>query len=1479
MRAFHSVSSSLLLLGGLIATAAAALTDDVAAPSSKKTVTIMVTNYHTVCPCTVAALSTAIDVLPTLPTSSPEYTASTVYTTQVQTITACPPSVHDCPASQQTTYVTTKTVVDSITMCPVSLTTGQPTSETAPTATEGYTTSTVYTTKVNTVTACPSSVRSCPASEQTTYTTTETIIDYTTVCPITTTDTASYTLSTPLPGSASDTTSATGSLPAPGSSSGSGSVPTSTSVSKSTSGSGSGSEPTSSSGSTSEPESGSTSTSASASSPGSGSSSTTSHGGALPTAPGSSSSTAAISTPAISPSGTPSPTATPTPTPTPSPSSSSEPLAMYVVPVQGLRKRQTYNTPALIGSGAVSASCADADSFYVHAGHLFGAGLPVAAEKNVANATIIGSSRPGAIRGTFSVRDNVLSWANPAFEENEAQFCVAGRKVIAVFDGKLPSGCTEVLIMAVKYSEICGGGGPSTSFQPIPSPTSTPTGIPTCSAGSDPQLEKTVLPVQDPNLHRSSILNLVPSKYATLYYAEQSGSTVLEVGYYMTYPQVTLENSDLIETVACAGRSLTLTLKTKAAFNVVTQWPKSELILVTNSNTCNRSSQRGVYVVQGYLSKEDSLTVTFSVVATKWADVSDTMEVSYSVGTTNTTTPASQTTSCSEPFPSPTSTDGSVSYADLTPEQKDAVAFLTQNTTYNDDGSIGKTLTPVTANDTVVSLNPGSSNSTEQAALEDALQSAGLPSADDMWKKTASDLAGHCANGAWVPPTTVYTKRALSHSPATGQSMIARSPKPRGILLRRDGDVDDKSWWDYLWDFGCNDIVGAIIGAFSDDAGNMIELICKLKELYDTVEEAYENRDAIKCVLSECYIEEVIATYWDYTYAWKVEASIPAQDLVTSSRGTISCVDCSLTVSEIQFVGRVRITTKTGAVESAYMTPTMSWTGNLVMALKASSAWSGQWQYAFEPLEFETPVNVPGEFTITPSITYSLGVQWSTTDEVDFTGGAKVSVDKGSLYLDFMENSATQAANWSPQVEYTYPVFTSAATVSFIPIMRSSVSIAVEIRDSGYGKQPIYLNSATAIGFDAALMLEDGGDCPAGQLMMTSYSDVTSNVQYTGSDPIVLSDSGDVAGETKCFAVPNNVPTVNEVNSLRSVGGEFCTAYLDYSPPTSVKYAVTTATGPSTIHTTLPRTIYYTSTAYEFPTATTVFVQTTTVDPTVYVTATGSQSLGDAQMKKRAIQTAAPSPRVTSSPTLGLAGRAINEPAMVSDWEDDKISMACSQIATGTLTTTFYTSTATTYSGVVTSTVYSTVNALGDMVTQTFERVVVSYTATTVTADAPTATATTATTCPLQTQVSCFTITGHGPEHIDGKQLHLSPETDSLVWGGWGAGYEPGIFYLTCAGELVSLPSMKSLSAPSGMWVEFGEDASDGSNVKCTKDTGASTLSCGAGWYAIPPVAVSVNDYRAFSGYWQPVWSAGSNEYGLEGVALSYEGVECPCGY
>lgn len=535
MRFTRSFLTSTLLLASVSATTPDNRADGVEKRSPNGVITLTKTNYHTVCPCTTALLSSPTS--PSLLESNPgqyggsastpsdesgsgsssgfnlnsesgsssgsaggsgtgsgqEYTTSTVYTAKVHTVTACPSPAKDCPVSEKTTFVTTETVIDYTTICPVTESatktgTGTRIGEIWPTKTitgvqgEEYTTSTVYTTSVRTVTACPSSVKSCPASERSTYVTTDTIIDFTTICPVTATST----------GSGSGAIS-TGPDHGSGSNHGSGSDDGSGSGHGSGSGNdhghghghGSGSSASSRIASSNSPQPSSTplktSTTGTIISPHSSiqhTSSTAAFGAGSETTPGTghshghgsgassgialSKSARPSSTPLLtSTTGTPmkpsrsvqrtgSTTVIKTVSPA-SPSSTLEPLALYVEPIQEKKRRQIYNSAILIGAGSITASCADADRFYLTGGHLYDESLLIAAEKDASSASFEGTGSPGPLRGTFAVTSGILSWSNSEFTNGAASFCVSGSMVLAIFNDETPSGCTPVTIAAVKY--------------------------------------------------------------------------------------------------------------------------------------------------------------------------------------------------------------------------------------------------------------------------------------------------------------------------------------------------------------------------------------------------------------------------------------------------------------------------------------------------------------------------------------------------------------------------------------------------------------------------------------------------------------------------------------------------------------------------------------------------------------------------------------------------------------------------------------------------------------------------------------------------------------------------------------------------------------------------------------------------------------------------------------------------------------------
>ena len=260
----------------------------------------------------------------------------------------------------------------------------------------------------------------------------------------------------------------------------------------------------------------------------------------------------------------------------------------------------------------------------------------------------------------------------------------------------------------------------------------------------------------------------------------------------------------------------------------------------------------------------------------------------------------------------------------------------------------------------------------------------------------------------------------------------------------------------------------------------------------------------------------------------------------------------------------------------------------------------------------------------------------------------------------------------------------------------------------------------------------------------------------------------------------------------------------------------------------------------------------------------------------------------TPTQVAAIRKRIVSGPSMISNWDSSKVSFACSQIATGTTTTTCFTSTATSYSDSVISTVYSTVDALGSITTSIKPVYIYSLAGITVTTQDSTVTSTTTTSCPLQTQVSCFTLTGHGRPHIDGRQLYLFNPfgIQSPIFGGWGNEAMPAIFYLQCEGYLVSLPWQTRLQHDDNFWPDFEQPYSDSHNTfnsyssKCVNDEIAQALTCdGTGWFSLE---LYPNGDWGESYAYSPVWGLDSRYPGLTAggihpIALTYEDVPCEC--
>jgi hypothetical protein len=161
-----------------------------------------------------------------------------------------------------------------------------------------------------------------------------------------------------------------------------------------------------------------------------------------------------------------------------------------------------------------------------------------------------------------------------------------------------------------------------------------------------------------------------------------------------------------------------------------------------------------------------------------------------------------------------------------------------------------------------------------------------------MLSATQNALAGQCSNGG------INSASAAKRGSFDFPVRFPQSPVPISMLLRRD-ETEDETWWQWVWDVACDDLVDTLLDAINEDIGAMIELICAVKDLYDDASEMYQDRAAFGCANSGCYYNQPPSTYWDYTASWTVQMGIPPGPIVSSNGGSISCVDCSLAVSEL----------------------------------------------------------------------------------------------------------------------------------------------------------------------------------------------------------------------------------------------------------------------------------------------------------------------------------------------------------------------------------------------------------------------------------------------------------------------------------------------------------------------------------------------------------------------------------------------------
>lgn len=966
------------------------------------------------------------------------------------------------------------------------------------------------------------------------------------------------------------------------------------------------------------------------------------------------------------------------------------------------------------------------------------------------------------------------------------------------------------------------------------------------------------------DVKRDSLAVLVPSNNAILNYAEASpGTSAASVNFTLLYPAVVLENSAFIGNVTCSGKYLSFKLNSdNGAFAAVQKWSKSGLVLITKSYSCNKANERGVYMVSDYLSKLSDLTFQFKVTSVKFDQIAKSMKISYGTIANGALSqiPSSTCSTSYSNVAAPSSTasatsNDTVAYSELDADTKALVDSIVSKLKYDKDGNV-----LVTSPDAMSGLNGTTTlpaadwqpnNATLQAALQKALDDAGLSDPSDMIKAAQDALGDSC--GAPSSSTNLTTPTVMDPSSESSSASAAPTSANLQRLMKRD-------WDDYL----CNDITEAFTGDYGEAACGAIDL--------------YKNRDAIKCLFTSCYTTTTV-TYHKYTYTfsqdWTASFGLPSNSAVVSfSDGSkLKCIDCGLSLAHFKLAGQIVYVYETQELNDASLTVTEQSTTRMVYQLDAKNPVAYNWTTALTLNDLST-LSVANVFSLKPNIIFSMGVQFSADSAVSVQGGAVLDVSNGAANIDLASVSTTGVSGWAPSVQMSYPTFSTASRVQLIPYIRRTFSVGFSVL--GKTGSTISFNTETALGFNSQMLDADGQTCAAGTLQLKSYLYNKNGVNLGGKFTQPLNTINDKYND-RCFNVPSNKPTLEEIASLRSVGQEYCTAYINYRQPTSGRYLVSTTTTPTTVSTTTTITIEAIPT--NTITTSTTLGQTRVVYATAYATAgTGDESLQQAFLKREVRHDAQVTGAEASS--LAIERRDVSAPAMVSDWPASKISYACSQVATGVYTSTIYTSIATAYSDTVTSTSTEYTATQGEAVTETSMLTAYAWQTTT----SVVATSTLAASCPLQTQVSCFTITGQGHSNVAGKALGVKP-------GVLNPSFENAAttFYLTCDGSLVSLPDLRVLKGPDGatQMLSFGDGwNSSTSRAVCKRDSTSKQLTCSYGgndimyvWNPETPYWTDKNlkkvSPRNDAGLWIPTWGSSSTEYFP--INLATTDVACPC--
>ncbi|KFY85691.1 hypothetical protein V500_08192 [Pseudogymnoascus sp. VKM F-4518 (FW-2643)] len=739
-------------------------------------------------------------------------------------------------------------------------------------------------------------------------------------------------------------------------------------------------------------------------------------------------------------------------------------------------------------------------------------------------------------------------------------------------------------------------------------------------------------PVVNSDVDTSIVTNLDPKTRINLFYAQTGGTRAVTLDLTMIYPTVVLEETEFISGLTCTGTETTevsIQFSNAVAHRIATLWPSEPFVLITSdvASGCNPSSSRGVYLVSAFTftSSASGLTITAQASAEELNDVADTMTIKY--GTIGGGAPTSTCASLIHP----SSTTGSVqatitsflpdggSY--LSPGAQEIYDYFKARVPYDADGNIVANIPSVL--NVAVSVDAfDPDDAALQAALEDEFQDYGMTPPGDLFNQAKDALKEDtCTTHSRSFPTKRHVIPAWANLFQRRSSIGSVDDFYNKVLAKRaDG-----------WEIACSDAVGAAASIFG--LGDVHEGVCAGKDLYD-------SRDAIKCLFTNCqtYYTTTIITYYypppstlySFEYSWRVTFPTLADRYLTATQaGSVKCVNCGLSVSNVGFTGEIMVNMTSGEIQKAVVTTGVSQVADLVMNLKSSGPYEGTYSYAVSSTDLGD-ITVDKIFTIVPKMLYGIGADYKTDFAVDINAGARMTLTNAEATIDILKDTVTASKNWQPAVSFTNPVFSSGSNVYLAPLIRTAINMKVQI--FGITFSSTVLTSETVVGMESEYQFTKGS-CPAGNLAVNSYVSSKNSLYFGYGVPKDLSTTR-VPNKLMCLNVPSSQPSPAEMSELNLSGQEFCTSFVNYKAPTSAAWSTATVTSPAV--TTATHTDYITNTPVinEYRSTTISVYRTNTFSAstsTVYTA--GTASIGQKYLKKRegAEVTVAPDATTTSA--------------------------------------------------------------------------------------------------------------------------------------------------------------------------------------------------------------------------------------------------------